>query len=402
MIANKDSDLNKIRLGVFLIAVHFLLTPLDFYPIFSGISIVRILSVIPISGCLLQIPNQKIKFNKYIIILLFYFLLILLSSLYSVDIHKTYSRALSVGSNILFIIILTTIDYNEKEIFFLKRIMVFSGWLVLALILIFSSYELTEGRLTLHMRGAAQDPNYLVGYLMFTFVYYFNGLITRKRWINIIYIGIILYIILMTGSRGGIIAIIGSVAFCFFLWLKSNRIKPKTISIMALAFVSITITIIYIFRYLPEAIVNRFYISYTIKDRGANRFDIWISIVNNYKNFPFFNLIFGQGAGTILNFTNGNAGHNLWLEHLLELGFIGLFILIVMYLVFFAKILHLKENVVTSVFLGYILLTMSLSLYSYKPIWNIIIIILIHNNYYDRKHILPKNLDEQQLMHMTN
>ena len=96
-----------------------------------------------------------------------------------------------------------------------------------------------------------------------------------------------------------------------------------------------------------------------------------------YEYVPIFNKLFGMGAATIKHFTYGRSGHNIWIESLMEIGIIGISILGIFYIVFILKSFKMGEHIVFACFMGYIIMTLSMSLYSYKPIWNILLLILI-------------------------
>lgn len=385
---NKDINQN-VRISMYFIAFYFLVLPLDFFTVLPNISIVKFTIFIPLFGCLFHFYNLKVRFNKYTIMLLIYLFVILISLLYSYNVSTSYNRALSIGSNILLILVLSMINYNYKEIQFFKKSIVYGSWFFLLLIFIFSNTTLNEGRLTIQIKASTQDPNYLVGYFIFTVIFYLYELLTLKRWINILYLSIFIFVILLTGSRGGFLSVLISIFCCIFLWIKNKKVKVSSLIFLSIIFVVFCIVIYFIIDYIPDAIISRYHISYTITDGGANRFNIWSSMLYNYKQFPALNKLFGQGVGTIRSFTiNGNVGHNLWLETLIELGMIGVIIICLLYLIFLIKIYNLKDNVIIATFIGYIALTMSLSLYSYKPIWNIFFLILITVNYRNRtKHI---------------
>jgi O-antigen ligase len=127
--------------------------------------------------------------------------------------------------------------------------------------------------------------------------------------------------------------------------------------------------------------VQRYDISFISTDGGAGRLDIWKSILSNYNSSTELKKFFGWGAGTIPYFTyNGEVGHDIWIESLVEIGIIGVMILFIFYYIYFRKACRIREYVVAASFIGYMIMTLSLSLYSYKPIWNIILLIILLKN----------------------
>ena len=162
------------------------------------------------------------------------------------------------------------------------------------------------------------------------------------------------------------------------MWIKNENYKVTSLSktIIAIIIISIAFNIASIM--FPSSITERYDIAYTIDDGGSSRWYIWESVLQNYSNSTLFNQMIGTGAGTIRHHNHHNAvAHNIIIESLVEIGIVGTFILLIFYIAFFKKALKMKEYVVASSFLGYMIMTMSLSLYSYKPIWNIILLIIL-------------------------
>jgi hypothetical protein len=372
----------KINLNTWALAFYLLLAPLDFLPVIPKVSVSHILIFIPIIVCLFYIKNMKIRLDRFFVIPVLYVMMAIVTMFYSYDILDTKQRIVSIGLNISAILILTMLTYNISEIKILKKAMVYSGWLTVLLMLFYSNSSIMGGRITVFINGYYQDPNYLTGFLIFSIVYYFEEYIQNKNIISIIKMSIFMFFVFLTGSRGGTLAMCGSILFYSLIWTKSKRLKPASILVIISSIFIIGIIFILALNMLPSIDVQRYNISYTLNDGGAHRIDIWKSILYNYQNSPTFNKIFGWGAGTIRYFTyNGNVGHNIWIESLMETGIVGVSILFIFYFMYFIKACKMREYVVAASFVGYMIMGMSLSLYSYKPIWNIILLIMILKNF---------------------
>ena len=148
---------------------------------------------------------------------------------------------------------------------------------------------------------------------------------------------------------------------------------------------------------MPTEVTQRYDVSYTIKDGGAGREEIWKNVLYNYKNSPEFNKIFGWGAGTISYFNNrGMVAHNIWIESLMEIGIIGVIVLLIFYFTYLKKAYTMGEYMIVASYIGYMIMTISMSLYSYKPIWNIIILIIIlKNNRYEVGNNISKVIQNE-------
>lgn len=371
----------KIRIGTLLLFIYFVLAPLDFIPILHGISVSKIIIFIPLFGTLFCLKNMRLYLDKFSIILILYILLLLGNSLYSVDVYLSINRSITIGLNLGVVIFLSMQNYDNLEIDVLKKGIVFSGWLTIILMIFYSGNNLFGGRASITINGTSQDPNYLNGFLIFAIIYYLDDYMKKNNIISFIKMFVFLIFILLTGSRGGTLSIICSILFYIFLKMKDIKFTISSLIILLGLIFAMILVFNITLSFLPDTISRRYNPSYTINDNGAHRIDIWISIFENYKNASLFNKIFGSGAGTIKYFTySGNVAHNIWIEALMEVGVIGLFVLFLLYYTYFQKSCKMKEYVLASSFFGYIVMGMSLSLYSYKPIWNIILLILIVKN----------------------
>ena len=226
----------KVKAITWLLAFYFLLAPLDFLQVVPGESISKLLVMLPLGASIFYIKNMKVRIDRFYILLILFIMMIIISMFYSYDQSATVQRTISVTLNIAVILILSMINYNKYEIKILKRAMVLSGWLTIFLMIIYSHD--VYGRLTVVVNGAYQDPNYLTGFLIFSIVYYIDEFISKKKLTSLIKTTIFLTFVLLTGSRGGTIAILGSLLFYIFAWMKSKRVKSTSfVVIIGLIFV---------------------------------------------------------------------------------------------------------------------------------------------------------------------
>ena len=141
---------------------------------------------------------------------------------------------------------------------------------------------------------------------------------------------------------------------------------------------------------LPEEVAVRFTPEYIEEYGSTGRSAIWLYLLNRYSVSGIFRTLFGYGFGTVayLNEYNHLVAHNMWIEHLLAVGAIGLLIFVCMQAAYFAAAWRSKEIFVISAYTGYLVMMLSLTLLSYKPIWNCMIMILIISNYHKRQLLL--------------
>lgn len=195
------------------------------------------------------------------------------------------------------------------------------------------------------------NPNLLAGYLLlilplgFTLPFEFKNPFSKL----LFFIGslIILTSIIFTGSRGAYIAVFAQILISTIViavsTLKRFKINP-TISIGLTFIVSIVIIgiIIVLFPVVKERILTIF----TLREHSSNsyRLNVWISCLNMLKD----NILIGIGPGNStfrlaygLYMTSGYdalAAYNIFLEFALEIGFLGFFIALFIFLISFLKL----------------------------------------------------------------
>jgi O-antigen ligase len=273
------------------------------------------------------------------------------------------------------------INYNKNEIKVLRKAFIYSGWIA-AILLLYAGAGYAPGRLAITLAGAAEDPNYSVGYMMFILLYSLEQHLRNKKLSYLGLFALFIGLVFLTGSRGGLLAVLGASLFLLVLWMKEQKLKLSAMSRIVLVVGIIALIIYFIFANLPLELRNRFILSAELLEAGGSgRIIIWTSIIESFSVAPLINQLFGMGAATVSFFShNWAVGHNIWLDSLIETGIIGTVILFAFYFSFLKKAYDLMEHVVASALFGYMLMALTMSLYSYRPIWNILLFILILNN----------------------
>lgn len=376
-----DKSVKHRRVITIAIAIYLFFAPLDFIPVVQGISISKILMVIPIVISIFYLNKMKIRIEQLSIIIFMYLLYLSANILYSTKPVLSIDRTSTLFLNLGIILFLSSIRFSEFDIKTLKNAAALSSWFVVILITIFSSGSYLINRTTVIINGVYQDPNYLSGFLLFGAVYYLKEYFDTKKIINLLSVVLMIITVIRTGSRGGLIALAGALIIYTITWMFRERVYSRFIKIVIAVLVAGIITGTIIINYIPSSVLNRYSIDFTIEDQGAERFTIWNNIIIVYNSASITNKIFGFGSGTIREQNiYHKVAHNTWLESLIEIGVLGTIILSLIYILFMRRALRLKEDVLLAVLVGYFILGLSISAYSYKPIWNILLMILVVNN----------------------
>lgn len=224
-----------------------------------------------------------------------------------------------------------------------------------------------EGRASLSVFGVLQDRNYQCFVFMAPMalvVYYFlNSKSFAVRLLCLAFAGVVLYCELLTGSRGGLIALAVVGITCVLGKFKSPGARIAFCIAMIFA---VLIVFKYLTALLPEELAMRFTIRNMVESRATKRIDIWLEAFYTMKRAPY-RLLFGFGGGSSSHLL-GMATHNYFIQLLLEYGIVGLTLFCV-FLVIWIKRLAKRDLMCLSMLLGNMMLAMSLSVNTMYCFW---------------------------------
>lgn len=380
-LSQKSENNERIGIVAKLLALYFVMMPLDSIDFFGLGSLLKVIALLPILAILIYGRQNKYTINKLTGSLIIYTLIISVSYLYSIDLILSQSAVIRLCLNMTLIIFAGKIydEYNDSEYKFLTKALVVGGFLNIILTFIFSN-TVKDGRLTLAVAGSRQDPNYLNGYSLFALAYFSNLLFKEKKIWALFPILIIFVFTLSTGSRGALLASLSLVfVVVFYLYVIKHNVNPATIMIVAIIFVIVMIFGESILTLVAPRVLARYTLEYVENYRGLNRTDLWFNLLDVYAQSSFFRQLFGYGVNTvwIVETLSNNVAHNVWLEHLIANGLVGMISLIIMQWLFFRTALRTKDLVLISTYVAMMAMCFTLSLVSYKPIWNTMIMIMI-------------------------
>ena len=373
------SGIKKINISTLLISIYLLLIPFDFVPLLENVSISKVMAILPFFAILLNIDKIRLKMNNYIFLSIMYIILHFTSLIYSVSKYDSLSLTFTISSNIILIYLLSCIRFTNSQIKTFVFSVVISSWLILLVSFISTIGLITNGRLVITIFGYTQDPNYLVGFVLFAIIYYINDYLNRKKKISLIFSIVFSLFVIITGSRGGLISVIISILYAIFMYFKRNNSSKdlrKLLTIFSLVIFAIFVST----KLIPDEILSRYSLDTILSSRGTGRYELWGIILNEFSEFSIINKLFGIGAGTTFTITNGFAAHNIWLDTLVGLGLLGVSVLFLYYFSLFIASMKNGLYILNNVFVGYLIMGISLSLISFKPMWNVIFLIMISLN----------------------
>lgn len=302
------------------------------------------LAIVLVNGYL-KIPNKNL-----ILIISFYFLILLVSTAYQIEFLKYSDRRL-----ISFIIFMTIFSYtiinvnNDMIKAFKTATVILVIYFVLVKIDIYFNI-LGGAKDGFSAKGNLGNHRYGFVYILAFWILFLNK--PKSRLINFIRITCIFIIIsglLLTFSRTGIIALIGSLALFFFSFIVKKKIK---FSIRNLLFLTVYSTIILLFifllfKFLP--VTFKFYDKYLLSVfsiEGFNQLMISVQDKNTSEGyrifllgkilkFVFYNPFTGSGfLGCWVMFVDDLqcSAHSQYHDVFFRTGFIGF--IIYLYLLF--------------------------------------------------------------------
>lgn len=374
-----NNSREQIRPVTYGLALYFLLVSLDCLSIWHLGSILRIIAFIPLTLQLLELKRMRLRINGLLISHVLFWYLTLISILYSVNQDRTIASVITLTLNYFLILSLGLMHvYNNAEVALLKRAMLWSGWLTVLLMFVFSDFS-EGGRLSIRFGENLQDQNAISGYFLYAFSYHWDCFFRQRRKRHLFLALVLFYVVLLTGSRGALIAYLITTAMYLFLFLKKSRHMARNIIIVCVTFGLLVVTFRLAMNLISESVSRRFTLDYLLAKGTIGRSRIWKYLWNHYKADPLLRMLFGHGYGTTsyVNQLNGRVAHNLYLDNLITLGIPGLLLQIIMQ----GNVLYLlyKQRNLTLLgcYLGMIGMCMSLSLLAYKPMWNVVLMAMI-------------------------
>lgn len=384
MIGEKTSKLtcsNKSVYVLFLI-VYILCLPLNAMNIGPFGSALKAIAILPIGITIINgahyIISKPIKAQ-------FVFTIFAVASLiWTVSLNESIDRIVSYI--LLFVLLLSgsAFRYSPKDIDRIKIALAWSSRLTAVVMLMFA--EIVDGRFRL-MGVIKEDPNYLCAYFAFGVIYSLGMVIgtkkVTKKIIGVIELSAYFYLVLISGSRGGLLAIIaGVIAYLLSFGSKRNRHIVKKLVLLII----VVFAIILMLDYLPETLRLRFTIDNVAENGGSGRTLLWEQALDLFCNANVFRQLFGFGTASVqrcflyFGYFEVNVVHNMFIETLVELGIIGAVIYTIAIFSFIKAAFKFEDKFSFGVIFCMLIMSLSTSIYTFKPYFNIMLFIIIMQN----------------------
>ena len=272
--------------------------------------------------------TKDFRFEKNLVPVYVFFIYMMLSPLWNYDFEfGWYEQTYLV--TLLIIVICSMRQYSEIELKLIK-LSLYCCVLVAVISSLFFSY-VSGGRMYIDI-ACVMDPNDFATSLTMTFALCLTELKKPNRiMLNGLCLITILLIVYLTGSRGGLLAMLCII----FVWVLN--IKGRTKYILLTLMIAATALLLFCAEYgIGPALIKRFSISALLATGGQGRAEIWGAAWERFKTLDPFHMIFGNGLGgfidTVRYISLGHdfrySSHNMFISTLIEGGIVGLFLFV--------------------------------------------------------------------------
>lgn len=385
ILAVQFQDAERIGYVACCIGLYFVVMPFDLIVIGRIGSLLKIIALLPVGAIILN--YDKCTFNSMEAIpIVLYAIYKQLSMVYTVFPTFTFEEAPKVASNCALVFILGSLYYlNSKELTLLKLSLFIGCLITIGLLVIFADFS-AGGRLTIRTSVNEVDQNYLIGYLIYIIPFSIEQLLKKRRYLSFVPIVAVYVIVIMAGSRGGLIAALVATVISIGGMLFENKERlSKLAAPIILASLGATIGLMIVMQYLNPEVLERFSPDYVEENGTTGRKDIWIYLIHLFLQSSPLRELFGYGAG-VTSFVNrmntrmaGHVAHNLWVDELITGGLTGLFLLLLIHAMFMYTAIKCRDTFTIAAFMGFLIMCLNLSITSYKPMWNCMILIMLIN-----------------------
>lgn len=371
-----------------LLTVYFCVMVLDVFKIGGAGTLLKYYAVLLIVSALVTLRKTAIILDKLFFFEALYLYLCFGTMLYSINLSASLSIFISIALNFALIMLCGLVPCSQAEVKMLERSLLLGSALVLIATFVFSDFS-DGGRMTISILADTTDPNYLNGYILFAFGFSAYRVVSfgKHKLLNGAFCITALYFTLMTGSRGALLAEVAM--FLLLIIINAIQTKKKLKYIIIISIVSLFCLCLfdYLLSMLPQDVAERFSAEFIQEEGTSTRSEIWAALLSRFFSDNFISILFGHGIGTsaFYNTFDDHVAHNAFIDVLIGSGIIGLSVYIAIFVLSLKKAWKSENYFMVAVLGGFIVMSMSLSLITYKPIFNAILYIEIYYREYVRR-----------------
>lgn len=364
------------------ILLYYFLLSFDFVAVTSGVSVGRIVACLVLFAGLLQVRSLRVPIDPPFISMLVFMIASLCSILFLPAYFFELSSYFTIFLNLAVVLIICSTPMNEVDCSYLEHALLAAA-LVLAVACIVSPGQVGDewvtGRIVANIGGSQQDPNEFCGYFLLPVSVFSLSFIRNRNLLSLMLLAFMLYTVLMTGSRGGLLAVVAALFVAVILAAKDQKNSIIIAVFALLIFLLLLVSFDAVLDMLPKAIARRFDLSDASMGTASARVNGWNDILESFLNSSVFEQILGHGYGTTTFASSIHlVAHNVYIELLYDVGLIGLISFLFVY--FYSCFQAFKTNhyALFAAMIGESVLMFSLSSFWSKTLWGLLALGLVY------------------------
>ena len=370
----------KYNTFVKLLAFYFMSLVLGALSLGVFGSLLRVFAFLPVLWWLLT--KRTIVLSKPLLAAICFLGFSTISLFWSIDMSSTLIKNIGSISLLILLCVSSGYKYSTEDIAFLKKALVWSSRIT-ALVVMFAGGTI-ESRVIL-TGLLVEDPNYLNAYYLFGVVNAVECILSSIKYYQqigyLLELGLYMYLVFASGSRGGVLAIICAMFIATVGSFLRNKISLKILFFPVLLIMFTFILMLILPYILPQEVLQRFDVQSIIDSQGTGRYQLWKDYLHLFSTSPFWRQLVGYGGAVTFTLSNQalfvfvNVSHNIFVEHLVTIGIIGVGLYIIMIYQFIRAAFFRRNIFAISVLGGVLMLSMS-TVFEGKVYWNILIFII--------------------------
>lgn len=320
----------KIRSHVSILTLYLTLLPIStaIAGLIGGVSIVNYVAIAYIAvAVLVSKVRFRIKADNYALFL--YYAYVSLSLFWNKYLMFNWYISTTLLSAIMAIVALSD-DYSETEITELKR-GVIGGFILSVFVVLINAESIKKMRLTILLTSVMDINDFACG-LVLMVALFMSSIYENKKFNVKAFLAVVLcaVIIVLSGSRGAMLM----AGVMLVAWVIMEATDKRYLPIILVALLGLMFLASY--NFLPEFIQNRLDFRNLIKDGGSGRSNIWKASLDRFNESNIVKKFYGHGYGAFKDTVNYIApghdkayeSHNIYVNMLIEGGFIGFALLL--------------------------------------------------------------------------
>ena len=374
-----DKTINKkmYPISVRCLFAWLVLMPFSFVPVGNLGSVLKVFTIGIIAYYFIKGGRLKYRNSAMLYTWFLYVTYYAISIIWSVNLSAALTYVIGYIQFFVLAFLFSSEIVDNEDIRHLENAWIFIAIFCIIIFMTGSGKAINiSDRSTMYMLGEYTDPNEFGGYFCIPVTFMCRRLFSekgRKGFMYLILIILSTYIVLKTGSRGALLALIISVMITMRQAIKMSF--KNTIFVIIITIVSYFIILNFVLPLISESVLNRLTLETLKSDGGSERNFIWTESIKHFYKDSLFRQVFGLGifGGTFYNVTM----HNQLLQNLIDGGFIGFILYCVLILLGFINTYKHYNSFVPG-YIGMMSLSMTLTMTSsYKPFWTLMIFALV-------------------------